>query len=185
MEDAAEFLTLHKLNDGDGESAIRLSSLEQFESYKDSERVPQILFLKDYPFPRWLCSIGARYDVNPDFLFRHFNFSSPGMPEYSGFPPQPSSTNVVQLRITSVGCWDTLNSGESIDSIRSESEAGMRAYLEDLRCLRRVALADSIVRHFYVYDRSHFSIEQTISIHLNSHDGRWDRESAFSFYSFV
>lgn len=112
-ENTADFLTLHKLNDGDGNKTMRFGSLEEFESYTNNHDAPQILFLKGYPSPKWLCSIGAKYDVDPEFFFPHFNFSSPGMPEYSGFPPQPSSTNVIQLRVISLGCWNTLRSGES------------------------------------------------------------------------
>lgn len=177
-DEMVEFLTIHELNHKDENRMTRFGKLETFETYSDKCDVPQILFLRGYPSSHWLCSIGAKYNVDPEFFFRHFNFSAPGMSEYCSLPPQPSSTNVIQLCITSLGRWDTLRSGESIDSIRSSSEGSMTAYLEDLRNWRNVGLSDSIMRRFHLHDTMHFSLEQNISIHLNSHEDKWVRKSS-------
>ena len=176
-ENAGDFVTLHDLAERTQLRAININTFDKLDIHTAKNMTGQIMFLNGFPSPDWPCHIGARHDVDPEFFFRHFDFPSRlGASPYYCLPPLHSSTNVIQLRITSVGCWDESYSSASLEFIRSRCENEMSAYLEDLNRGKNVRLCDSIVRKFTVHDLKHFSVEQNISIYLVNNDTNWTRK---------
>jgi hypothetical protein len=142
----------------------------------------RILFIRGFPSPQWLNQIGATFDVDPEFFYRHIEISadstsSTATPDYYCAPHLPSSADIIQLRISNIGSWDNSRSLGSIETLRKDCSASMNLHLEDFLRLRNMSVCDSIVRRFTVHDIQHFTVEQMISIKVLRHDRRWTGDS--------
>ena len=63
----------------------------------------QVLFMRGHPSSEWLATIGAKYQVEPDFFQRHLNFRLQA-PNHFSPPSLPSSSeSMVRLRIPTIG----------------------------------------------------------------------------------
>ena len=136
-----------------------------------------ILFLNGHPSPDWLNTIGWKCNVDPEFLLRHLDFRSSST-EINHFtvPGLPSSTsNIIRLRLASVGCrqYDGARNQKEIQRLRSTAAAQMKEYLVNLKRENDVKTGDSIVRSFAIHDEEHYSLEQDMALCVNKFGKGW------------
>ena len=105
------FMALHDLalDDNDPLRIQNFSEVPEFEDAcdlkkKDERLAPALLlFLRGYPSKTWLCSIGWKCDVDPEFFLRHLGIHSKGAEadDYFTLPALSStSTNIIGLRVS-------------------------------------------------------------------------------------
>jgi hypothetical protein len=180
-----KFVTLHKFDLGRKHEVWRLDSgpeglidLEKCET--PSSGSAHLLFLEGYPSPEWLNLIGARYRVDPEFYRRHLDFMQPE--NQFDLPSLPSaSKNIVKLPLVTIGVQKNLGS-LSLDSLEQHRERAFhatQAYTKQMNTTAEVG--QPIVRSFLICDENHFTIEQELSICIESGKGGWTGWSSFSF----
>lgn len=134
------------------------------------------MFLQGFVSPLWLNHIGSKFAVDPEFYFRHLDFSSMlPSPEHSIMMSLPSIGEIVRIRITSTISWNSPHHPypRSTKDLRSFCKRHMHEYINNLLNEKGVAPGDSIIRRFSVHDKSHFSIEQMVSVHINHDHPGW------------
>ncbi|KAF2232580.1 hypothetical protein EV356DRAFT_534509 [Viridothelium virens] len=180
-KDNYEFVAIHNLDPASGKRVKHLDSITEFESEASillaNSGVGHLLFMKGYPSPNWLSSIGATYRIDPEFFQRHLDFRHMSQDHFLT-PSLPSaSSSMVKLRITTIGetrpGGSTSHSQEKLEYFRTRNERSLSAYIETLRSGSGPRLGDSIVRQCSLHDMQHFSIEQDISIYVVKKDASW------------
>lgn len=180
-----KFVTLHKFDFGRKHEVWRLDSgpqglidLERHEA--PSSGSGHILFLEGYPSPEWLNLIGARYRVDPEFYRRHLDFMQPK--NQFDLPGLPSaSKNIVKLPLVTIGVQKDLGS-LSLDSLEQHRERAFQAtqaYTQQM--IATAEVGEPIIRNFLIHDENHFTIEQELSICVESRKGGWTGWSPVSF----
>lgn len=124
----------------------------------------QILFLRGFPSPEWLCQVGWYYVVDPEFFRRHLDMSLLSHQQWFSSPSLPSTTSTfVQLRITTIA--RRKHGYPNIEEARREAMEDMASYLQGIsEPDYKGDLGDSIVRKTSLHDEHYFSLEQDISI---------------------
>jgi hypothetical protein len=181
-EHSGSFATLYNLNADDSDRVVSLPNPEFFESLMEEilndSSSSLLLFLRGHPSSEWLNSVGSMCNVHPEFFQRHVEFwSTIGMPDYFPLPPLPSSSgNIIKLQLTTIGSRGSVASKgpqASIDRLRRESAKDFERYFHELRTTDNFRTGDSFVRHLEVYDETHFSLEQDVSICVNRLGNGW------------
>lgn len=182
------FVSICDLDPSTSERTQHINSIVDFEKKADSFKTSSsghIVFLKGYPSPPWLLSIGAKYQVDPEFFQRHLGFRAGPRKLYS-HPHLPSTArNIFKLRYTTVGASvstaRTEDKRSTLKLLRAENRSYLEAFKEKLASAHELAPGDAIVRETSIHDLKHFSIEQDISVHLTSYHeswvGEWDSNS--------
>ena len=134
---------------------------------------PQILFLKGYPSPEWVKSIGGCCRVDPEFFRWQLRFRC--RREYSSSPSLPSAfENIVRLRFTTIGETNSNARNQSfVEKLREIGAEGLSKYKHTLKVGSLVRKGDSIVRDYFVLDARHFIIEQEMSICVQPLENSW------------
>ncbi|KAH8598245.1 hypothetical protein B0O99DRAFT_684289 [Bisporella sp. PMI_857] len=177
--DLPSFVTIHTLNNGSNGSKRRdiyqCRSFDILSEKLDRLHGNRVVFLRGYPSSEWLCRLGAKLNLDYEFLYQHFaNSSQLSVAESHSLPPLSLiSTDTIQLTFTSIGSWDNHNSGINITTARREFRREMKEFVENLNSGQVTALCDSIVRSFYLHDLNYFSIEQMMSLKLLEHETFW------------
>jgi hypothetical protein len=158
----------------DSTSALETSKLDDPTETEHSN----ILFLRGYPSPDWLNTVGAKFDVDPGFFRQHLDFRyAKTIPHDFSQPTLPAATpNMTRLRISTIGSrldkWRSSKhlSQRSLDDFRGKAAKCMADYSATLSRGRGadVATGDSVVRSFSVLDNEHFVIEQDITVYLDA-----------------
>lgn len=148
---------------------------EQWNEFRDN----RVVFLRGYPSKEWLCQLGAKLNIDYEYLYQHMSTTSQmGVGENFCLPPLSLiSSETIQLTFTSIGEWDNHGSRIDLETARVQLSREMKSFTEDLNTGRGVSVCDSIVRNFYLHDLKHYSIEQMITIKLLQFDGFWTCES--------
>lgn len=182
-DDSSSFVVLHdlKISRSQRQRIHDCTSFSKFQDTWDELQGNRVLFLRGYPSREWLCRLGAKLDLDYEFLNRHFsNPDHRNLAENYCYPPLPlTCSNTIQLTITSVGVWDNYQSGIGLADARKSFEKEMKAYTMDMNRGRGLKTCDSVVRDFYLHDLKHFSIEQTLTINLIPRDGFWTSKLYF------
>ncbi|KAI9930215.1 hypothetical protein ASPWEDRAFT_167883 [Aspergillus wentii DTO 134E9] len=142
------------------------------QNASDSGLAPRssILFLRGYPSPEWLSTVGSMLQVDPVFFQRHLDIhSSFGKRNCFFSPSLPSTTEgMLSLPFITIGSdihGTTSKGGQrDIDELRDQAIRDMDQYLHSLSTGRDVKPGDSIVREYHVHDASNFSMLQEMSI---------------------
>ncbi|KAH8906182.1 hypothetical protein BR93DRAFT_928786 [Coniochaeta sp. PMI_546] len=142
-----------------------------------------LVFLRGHQPAKVLNTVGAHYNVDPEFYRRHLDFrESSGRNECFSDVTLPSSgSHMIQLWTTTLGTRSThpessfREDHENLDDLRSFSSGMMRSYIDKISVARAqsISYGDSIVRDFALHDRSTFSIEQAMSIYVSGSADRW------------
>ena len=132
-------------------------------------QAPSLLFMKGYPSPKWLRTLGAVYDIDPEFFQRHLNFlATMGKVDYYPLPSLPSTaSNIIRARIPTIGSWELSGrklGQDELERLRNDSARSMEDHQHDLKLGRGFKLGDSIVRGFSAVDDTNFIIEQEVSV---------------------
>ncbi|KAK1713706.1 hypothetical protein BDP67DRAFT_44832 [Colletotrichum lupini] len=136
-----------------------------------------IVFLRGYQPARWLNVIGHKLSLEPEFYRRHLHFSaaSPFSQEqqYSDASLPSSKTQMMQLKLTTLGtrfAHNNIKRSEQeeqrrLSNLREQISSLMKQYLKSWdRYGPELEHGMSMARNFFVLDRQHVSLEQTISI---------------------
>ncbi|KAK1675753.1 hypothetical protein BDP55DRAFT_715438 [Colletotrichum godetiae] len=150
------------------------SSLDQVNSCRVGGTV---VFLRGYQPARWLNVIGHKLSLEPEFYRRHLHFSaaSPFSQErqYSDASLPSSKTHMMQLKLTTLGTRfapDNMKRSEQeeqkmLSRLREQVSSLMKKYIKGWdEYGSELGHGMSMARNFFVLDRQHVSLEQTISI---------------------
>lgn len=176
-EGSTDFIQFYDLDTNKQHCKIPIPSVQSLDEYDDETRnksAGRLLFMQGYPSPRWLNHIGSKFDIDPEFFFRHLQFE-PSQRALTHFflSSLLSVAEVIRIRITSILSRDCFQfqPEHTITDLRSSCKAHMAEYLNNLVKSLKVSVSDSIVRKFSVHDKQHFSIEQMVTICV-THDPR-------------
>ena len=172
------FATHYELGQGSRAEARHLSSPRELELVAQAcahapGKTGQLLILRGYPSPEWLCTLGATYDIDPDFFRRHLDFLDLSSDDVDGggVSKLPSSvTNIFQFSLPTVGSFTGpihARSGRMLTDTRETVESSLQRYLHRLRIGTGWKIGDSILRDYNVYALPHFSIEQKVTIQFS------------------
>ncbi|KAL9078238.1 MAG: hypothetical protein Q9157_002856 [Trypethelium eluteriae] len=176
-----KFVSIHNLDPTGGRSIKHFESISDFESEASSllanPGFGHLLYMRGYPSPEWVLSIGTSYQIDPEFFQSHLDFRQ-GQQNYFLSPPLPSSSaRTIKLRVTTIGETQlgapTGSSQEKLESLRTQNEKALNAYVERTRGGYELGLGDPIVRQCSLHDLQHFSIEQDITIHVARKGSSW------------
>lgn len=179
------FATHYALQPGqraDAKTLSEPSDLEEIAKSCSMEKMGQLIILRGYPSASWLCSIGALYDVDPEFFRRHLDFlqTSDGSNHQNGSSKLPSSSsNIFQFRFPTVGSYvgpERERGAKGLAAMREAAQASMSSYSHRLRIGAGWKTGDSIVREYNVHEIDRFSIEQAVTIYfsrLRPSPGHW------------
>jgi hypothetical protein len=156
----------------------QLKAVEDFDEHWCQRERNHIVVLQGYPSPKWLSHLGSKLHVDYEFLYQHFaNPSHVHVGENFCLPAVSlMATDTIQMTFTSIGSWDTYQSGTDLLTARTTLDQSMDAYIEDLNRGRGIQTGDSLVRTFFVHDIKHFSITQQVTIKLINREGYWTSE---------
>lgn len=150
------------------------------DGYNDETRRKQpsgrLLFMEGYPSPQWLNHLGSKFDIDPEFYFRHLEFDHiQKTPTHFFMSSLPSVAEIIRIRITSILSRNDFQfePEHTIADLRKTSEVHMDEYLNNLVKSLKVSLSESIVRRFSVHDKQHFSIEQMVTICVTHKSPGW------------
>lgn len=180
------FLTLYELDPQRSEitrtadNGITFQTASEFEAYpqlSENDTQPQILFLRGYPSPEWLNTIGAKYKVDPEFYARHLDFlESHSSTTTHEFWLNPYLENTIQFNIPTIGSRDSdmrKYTQAEVEDLRRAADVSMRSYTENLTNGEGIAEGNAIVRKYFTFDQVHFVIEQRISIYIHRRSSSW------------
>lgn len=189
---SGDFVTLFDLNETPPNRASQVKSVEFFddliEEHLHQPSCNLLLFLQGHPSPQWLNIVGSKCNVHPEFFLRHVDFwSTIGMPDYFPLPPLPSSSsNTIKLNLTTIGSRGSevkeIRQAE-IDKLREFISTNFAKYLHTMRTTDDFQTGDSYVRQVDVYDETHFTIEQDVSICVNKVLNGWIGEYSLNVRS--
>lgn len=177
-ENPSKFMKLYDLGQRGRQRVIQFDDLGEFEQYDNNSRrykpPGRLLFFRGYPSSRLLNYAGSKFDIDPEFFLRHLYFpQAPGAIDHHYLPSLPSASDIIQLRVITIGEWNDSRFTQSLDQLRRDCTASMEGYLDNLAVGRHMSTCSSIARQFHVHDRRHFTIEQTISISLDQSTRGW------------
>jgi hypothetical protein len=170
------FATHYALLPGQRAEATQLLYPNELETVANScaiEKMGQLIILRGYPSPAWLCSIGALYDVDPEFFRRHLDFltTSDGYSHQDGASKLPSSlSNTFQFRFPTVGSYigpARQRGAQTLTDLREAARASMSTYNHKLRIGAGWKTGDSILRQYNVHDMDRFSVEQAVTVYFS------------------
>lgn len=138
-----------------------------------------IIFLCGYKPASWIKNIGARFTVDPEFFCRHMDFQNPDeTPRNFSLPSLPSSSSyLIELPVMTIGIGKSSKvfQGKTIEKRREYVEKALNDFRERVTKINGCNMMDgeSMIRDFYLFDGTHFAMEQRISICLEkSKDGK-------------
>jgi hypothetical protein len=178
--DGSPFATLFPIEDFSSHRYLRGVS----QTFQDAQKCidamrdravsdPQILFLKGYPSPEWVKSIGGCCRIDPEFFRWQLRFRC--RREYSFSPSLPSTfENLVRLRFTTIGETNSNTRNQTlVEKLREIGAESLSKYKHTLKVGSLVRKGDSIVRDYFVLDARHFIIEQEMSICVQPLENNW------------
>jgi hypothetical protein len=149
----------------------------KFFRYNSSCTKPQscIIFLRGYMSATWINNIGARYIIDPEFFCRHLDFR-PADDNSNNFsiPALPSSSwHLIELPVITLGTRMApkgLMHSDRIEELRRESAEALSSHHHRIAKLSSSGMATgkSMIREVYVFDETHFAIEQRVSIGMQA-----------------
>lgn len=152
---------------------------EQFGAFSAATSIPagnsgQIVFIRGYISPSWVCAIGSKYHIDPEFFRRHLDFLSTSVHTHSyGFPSLASSSNnIVRLCVSTILHRDNYVR-QDLPLQRSDQSTGLGRYKVQQLGSNKAFCGDSLVREYSTVC-SHFSIiEQWISLCIMKRGSGW------------
>lgn len=173
-------------------SPISFSSPYDFytNSVGEGSDSPQsgIIFLRGYMSAAWIRNIGARFIVDPEFFCRHMDFQNPDEPPKNfSLPALPScSSHMIELPVMTIGIDKSRKAlrGKTAKTTRDTVEKALDSFRERFTKMEMVD-GESMIRDFYLFDETHFAVEQRISVCLEkSKDGKtFQCKSLFTSYA--
>jgi hypothetical protein len=147
--------------------------LEEFASHSDplTRSGGHLLFMRGFPSPQWLCLIGWRYRIDPEYFRRHLNFCETN--DHFELPSNLSSArNIIKIPIHTIGKRNSIKSSTvDFNQRRLNMRASVSSHLHKLR--QHGQLGDSIIRKAMVFDDQYSTIEQTISVCVEKKAANW------------
>jgi hypothetical protein len=138
-----------------------------------------IIFLRGYITSTWINSIAARYIVDPEYFCRPKFRPADDNPNNFSIPALPSSSwHLIELPVITIGTrMASKGQGpmrlERIEELRKKGAEAFSSHHHRLAKLSSSGIAGgvSMVRDYYVFDETHFAIEQRISICMQAVGG--------------
>ena len=136
-----------------GENRVHIiGSLEDLNRYDEKARRKQtrgrLLFLQGFVSPMWLNCLGSKFEVDPEFYFRHLDLTSsfPSPDHFTSMSLQPMA-DIVRIHMGSILSWNGVNPlADSTAELRSSCKTQMSRYLHKLVNEQEIIPGDSVVR---------------------------------------
>ncbi|KAL6691223.1 hypothetical protein J3F84DRAFT_387148 [Trichoderma pleuroticola] len=191
-EQNGDIVSMYILDGGDQASTPYNFRTPNEVSESQPDKSNCIIFLRGFLSAEWINSVGGRYFVDPAFFVNHLDLGSAQNDSTIDFsiPSLPSSSwNLFQLPVTTLGSREhsplgTLQSAW-IEDARRKGKIELDNHHQRLSKLSdsEVSLGESITRNYYVFDNTHFAIDQRISICVQ-HDSE-DEKKRFRLFVWI
>lgn len=136
------------------------------------------VFMRGYPSPSWLNTVGAKFFVDPEFFLRHLDgLDARRTSDTPYLPSLAASGQIVHLRIPTIGSWNDHAATSSVRELRENCEKSMSTYTDQLFPRDNIDPCYPIVRRFIVHDKHNFTIEQLISLCVSFKGTNWTGQS--------
>ena len=139
---------------------------------------PHLVFMRGFMSPAWIRSIGSRYVVDPEFFCRHLDFRSRDDASNTfSTPALPSSSwHLIEVPVISIGTRmgpKGSNGALKTSELREEGAEALATHHHRIARLSSsgMALGESMYRDLYVFDETHFAVQQRISICMQPGEG--------------
>jgi len=188
-QDVPSYATLYLLQAEESTSSSKTFPSEDLGNVDDLMRIDEelrsrapggpaneLLFLRGFASPQWLCKVGWYYLVDPEFFRRHLDMSVFSHQQWFSAPSLPStSSTIVQLRVTTLARWTP--GFPNVETARKEAQEGMAMYIQSVSGPELHGdLGESIVRQINLHDEQYFSLEQDISMTFCKSGKGWTGE---------
>ena len=138
----------------------------------------RLLFLQGFVSPMWLNCLGSKFEVDPEFYFRHLDFTSlfPS-PHHFTRMSLPSMADIVRNHMVSILSWNGVNPlADSTAELRSSCKTQMSRYLHNLVNEQEIIPGDSVVcRFWHPTPSTHSRICSAYRLHQNLSFSRYSR----------
>ena len=131
----------------------------------------RMVFLRGYMSADWINNIGGRFVIDPEFFCRHLDFRSvDDEPNNFSAPPLPSSSwHLIDLPIFTLGARMVPKGPSWLTKVEERRRMGKEALSDHHHRIAQLsssgmAVGESMIRGYYIFDEAHFAIEQRISI---------------------
>ena len=133
----------------------------------------RLIFLRGYPTPEWLKSLGSQFRIDPEFFRRHMAIFE--RQDFFDVPALPSFTrNIIQLKITTLFTRQIVITQPAVLQGRRDSIEAVRRHQIELE--KRDEVGNSIVRRLSIHNETTYSLEQDISCCIVKKHGGWAGE---------
>ncbi|UKZ69033.1 uncharacterized protein TrAtP1_010046 [Trichoderma atroviride] len=176
------------VEDQDGQRARTATDCNSFQNptqlYEFQPETSCIVFLRGFLSAAWINNVGSRFFVDPELFGRHLdfrstqdksnNFSTPSLPS--------ASRHLMELPITTIGSRESSLYGIPpsawIEQERKRGRDALEKHHDRLSSLRSdISVGESMIRDYYIFDETHFAIDQRISIFMQQvEDGKSEDE---------
>ena len=157
---------------------------EQHEEFSETVSAPpesiagQIVFIRGFISPSWVCALGSKYNIDPEFFRRHMDFLSAGVGGHAYSLPSlaSSSHNIVRLCVSTILNRDDF-SGKNLQSQRFDHRVDMETYRIQQLASTRMCCGDSMVREYSTLCSRFSVVEQWISFCIAKTESGWTGKS--------
>lgn len=153
---------------------VRCSQLDNItSSTRPSNGSANVVLVRGCPSPDWVSGLGATYDIDPEFFYRHLNFFVTLDSRHAYSLPSLASMNMITIPVTTI-----LHRDRPTVRTHSQAQAARAQEFSDLSVYHRhfpksSTCGDSIVRQFSSLDENHALVEQQISVFLGEKEDGW------------
>lgn len=136
--------------------------------------VGQIVFIRGFISPRWVSTVGSKYNVDPEFFRRHMDFLSVSIERHAYSSPSlaSSSSNIFRLCVTTILHKDDFGD-KNIHQQRSKEADELSKYRAQQLRSSKITCGDSVVREYATLCSSFSIIEQWISLCVTKNTRGW------------
>ncbi|KAE8453866.1 hypothetical protein EG329_007642 [Mollisiaceae sp. DMI_Dod_QoI] len=166
------FIHINRRIISDDEDNVKdLNTVDEFRATQggqcESKETAQVIFVRGFSSPDWICALGAGLRIDPEFFRRHLHFLE--KKDYYDLPAtRSSSSNLIRIRITSIFLRQVPISQTHIKSLRRDEALRLKKHQ---RAANRIG--QSIVRRFSIHNEQIYTLEQDIAITCKRNQGGW------------
>lgn len=160
-------------------AATHLHSPADLEAFENSKSTAQLLVLRGYASAAWITAIGAAFQVDVDFFYRHMRLYSRRPSEAAWEVPPLAFERVrsLRFRLTELGrstkAAEDATSETCMSRVRKHAKSLFESYLKDVRHEKEVKPGTSLLRGIAIHDSKHLTLERDVSVWTTQTEKGW------------